>query len=54
MWIDPIVQKVRNFREVHAAKFNYDIEAIVDDARKRQKKSKKRIVSFITKKQKAS
>ena len=51
MWKDPIVQKVREIRDLNAAKFNYDIEAIIEDARKRQKASKQRVVSFKNKKQ---
>jgi len=54
MWKDPIVQEVRRVREAHAAQFGYDIRAIVEDARKRQKTSKHRVVSFVTKKRKAS
>jgi hypothetical protein len=33
---DPIVAEVRRVREQLAAKFNYDIHAIVEDLRKRQ------------------
>lgn len=47
MWQDPIVKEIREFREAHAADFNYDIRAIVEDARKRQEHSKDRIVSFV-------
>ena len=54
MWKDPIVQEVRKVRKAHAAAFNYDIRAIVEDARKRQKKSKHHIVSFMSRKRKAS
>ncbi|MCX6599626.1 MAG: hypothetical protein NTV70_25000 [Acidobacteria bacterium] len=28
---DPIVEEIRRFREEHAAKFNYDLDAIVAD-----------------------
>jgi hypothetical protein len=28
MWQDPIVAEIRTLREAHAAKFNYDIDAI--------------------------
>lgn len=33
---DPIVEEVRRRRQARAAKFDYDIDAIADDARKRQ------------------
>ena len=36
MFNDPIVEEVRRIRDAHAAKFNYDIDAIVADASKRQ------------------
>lgn len=54
MWKDPIVEEVRKVRREHASKLNFDIKAIVEDARKRQRTSKHRIVSFLQKKQKAS
>ncbi len=46
MWKDEIVQEVRRIRNDQAAKFNYDIDAIVADARKRQKESGRKTVSF--------
>ena len=36
MYEDPIVEEVRRYRQARAAKFNYDIDAMVEDARKRQ------------------
>ena len=42
---DPIVAEVRRARETLAAKFEYDLAAIVHDARKRQRQSKRRVVS---------
>ena len=33
---DPIVEEVRKIRQAIAAKFNYNINAIVEDARKRE------------------
>jgi hypothetical protein len=33
---DPIVAEVRKIRQKLAAKFNYDIRAICEDARKRE------------------
>jgi len=46
MWRDPIVEQVRSVREEYAAKFNFDIKAIGEDARRRQAMSKRRVVSF--------
>ena len=39
MWEDPIVAEVRKHRQKRAAKFKYDIRAMVEDARKREPKS---------------
>ena len=36
---DPIVEEVRRVREAHAARFNYDLDAIVRDLREQQKNS---------------
>ena len=44
-FIDPIVEEVRRVRDAHAARFNYDLDAIVRDLREKQKKSGR---TFIT------
>jgi hypothetical protein len=36
MIVDPIVEEVRRHRLARAAKFNFDIDAIAEDARKRE------------------
>jgi hypothetical protein len=36
---DPIVDEVRRIREAHAARFNYDLDAIFRDIKEREKKS---------------
>ena len=46
MWKDEIVRDVRHIRDLQAKRFNYDIDRIIDDARKRQMHSGRRIVSF--------
>ena len=46
---DEVVDQVRRAREQNAAKFSYDLRAIVADARKRQKKSEHRVVSLASK-----
>jgi hypothetical protein len=43
---DPIVAEVRRAREEIAKKFNYDLRAMVEDARKRQAESGRQVVSF--------
>ncbi len=53
MMKDEIVDQVRQVRERNAAKFNYDLKAIVADARKRQKVSGHRVVSFAPKPKKS-
>jgi len=49
MWKDHIVEEVRKVREEHAAKFNFDVRAVVEDARKRQHTSRHKVVSFVPK-----
>jgi hypothetical protein len=34
---DPIVEEVRRARDAHAKQFNYDLDAIVEDLKKREK-----------------
>ena len=51
---DEIVDQVRQVREQQAAKFNYDLKAIFADARKREKTSGHRVVSFAPRPKKGS
>jgi hypothetical protein len=44
MWEDPIVAEVHRIREQLAAKFNFDVEAIFADIRKRQELLGSRLV----------
>jgi len=46
MWEDEIVEEVRRVREELAARFNYDIKAIVENARKEQGEPRRKMVSF--------
>ena len=46
MFQDPIVEEIRAIREQLAAKFDFDIRKIVEDAQRRQATSASRIVSF--------
>ncbi len=43
---DPIVDEVRQIRDAHSAKFNYDVAAIARDARRRQIATKRKVVSL--------
>jgi xylose isomerase len=36
---DPIVDEVRRVRDAHAARFNYDLDAIFRDIKEREKQS---------------
>ena len=44
-----IVEEVRRSREKHAAKFNFGLKAIIDDAKRRQHESGRKVVSFAKK-----
>ncbi len=43
---DPIVDEVRRVRDAHAARFNYDLDAIFRDIKEQEKKSGRTFVSF--------
>lgn len=43
---DSVVAEVRRAREEIAKKFNHDLRAIIEDARKRQTLSGRKVVSF--------
>jgi hypothetical protein len=42
---DPIVDEVRKVREAHAAQFNYNLLAICNDLKKKEKESDHPVVS---------
>lgn len=44
---DPIVDEVRRVRDAHAARFNYDLDAIFRDIKEQEKKSGRTFVSFV-------
>jgi hypothetical protein len=50
MFKDPIVEEVRAARQRHAARFNYDLDAIVADIKKRQEHLDRPVVSLPPKK----
>jgi hypothetical protein len=43
---DPIVDDVRRIREAEAAKYGFDVRAILAASRRRQQHSKRKVVSF--------
>ena len=47
---DPIVDAVRSVRENLAAKYGFDIKAILLAAKKRQGQSRRKVVSLVSKK----
>ncbi len=52
MMRDEIVEEVRQARQQNAAKWNFDLQAILADARQRQKDSNHPIATFAVKKKK--
>jgi hypothetical protein len=49
MWTDTIVEETRRMREEHAARFNYDLEAIYRDLKEEEKKSGREVVTLPSK-----
>ena len=47
---DPIVDEIRRVREHEAAKYGFDVTAILAASRKRQSRSKHKLVSFVRRK----
>ena len=43
------MEEVRNIREAHARKFNYDLEAIFREIKKQEKTSGRKFISFTPK-----
>jgi len=46
MYNDPIIDEIRQIREEYAKQFDYDLEAMAEDLRRRGRKHPERIVSF--------
>jgi hypothetical protein len=46
MWQDPIVAEVRQVREAHAARFDYDLQAIYRALKEQEDQSQREKVSF--------
>ena len=51
---DPILDKVRCARETEAAKHHFDVKAILSAAKKRQRRSGHRVVSFVRRDRKST
>lgn len=45
-WHDPVVEEVRRIRDQQAAELDYDLKAIFERARRRQRQSRRKTVSF--------
>ena len=46
MWEDKILEEIHKILEEHAKSLNYDIKAICEDWRKRQKNSGQKVVNL--------
>jgi hypothetical protein len=44
---DPIVDEVRQIRDAHSARFNYDLDAIFNDIKEREKQSGLKFVEGV-------
>ena len=51
---DPIVDEVRRVRQDQAAKHGFDVKAILAASKKRQRRSRRKVVSFAQKNQELS
>ena len=47
---DPIVDEMHRIRDAHAARFNYDLNAIFRDLKEQERKSGRKFVSFSPRK----
>lgn len=45
-WRDPIVEGIRKLRREHAARFNYDLDAIAADFKSREKEGAYKLVTL--------
>ncbi len=49
MWKDEIVEEIHRIREEYAKSFNYDLDAIFEDLRKKQAESGREVVNLSQK-----
>ena len=45
---DPIVDEVRRVRDAHAARFNYDLDAIFQDIKQQEERSGRTFISGVS------
>ncbi len=50
MWHDPVVEEVRAIRDAYAKRFNYDLDAIAEDLRKKEAQGGRKLVDPSPKK----
>ncbi|MCP3957037.1 MAG: hypothetical protein GY719_04210 [bacterium] len=50
MWRDPVVEEVRAIRDAYAKRFDYDLDAIASDLRKKEASSDRELVDPAPKK----
>lgn len=46
MWKDEIVEEIHRIREAYAESFNYDLDAIFEDLRKKEAESGREVVDL--------
>ena len=49
MWTDEIVEEIHQIREAYAKSFNYDLDAIFEDLRKKEAESGREVVNLSRK-----
>lgn len=49
MWNDEIVEEIHQIREAYAKSFNYDLDAIFEDLRKKEAESGREVISLSRK-----
>ena len=54
MYTDPIIDEIRKYRDQYAARFNYDVKAMLEDIRRRQKESGRKTVTRTPKRMAAA
>ena len=45
---DPIVDEIRRIRDAHAARFDYDLDAIFQDIKNQEKKSGQKFIAGVS------
>ena len=45
MYCDPVIDEIRGYRDEYAARFNYDVKAMLTDLKRRQRESGRPTVS---------